>query len=164
MKNIIILVVLILVSGITYGQKNVDQVLRKYKNDEGVVSMNFSGESLKEFSNNSKKQIKSIVDNVDILLFDGKIDIDKADKAKIQSVLTRDKYDLLFDVKHKDGKVKVYATESGPHLTKLYAHVNTVGQNVHLILTGKIILEELSDLGLNFGEKADFDLFKKYSK
>ncbi|MBK8054455.1 MAG: DUF4252 domain-containing protein [Saprospiraceae bacterium] len=87
-------------SVVIYGQKNIDQVLRKYKNDEGVVNMNFTGEILKMI-NASDKKIQSTVDLVDIIVFKNTEDIDNDDKKAIQTVLTRDKFDLLVDVKNK---------------------------------------------------------------
>lgn len=101
-KFILSAVILFLsLEGVT--QKNIDQIFRKYKNDEGVVNMNFTGEVLKMF-NNSDSKIKSTVDVVDILVFQEKEDISSGDKSKILDVLTRDKFDLLVDVKNKSQK------------------------------------------------------------
>jgi hypothetical protein len=132
-----------------FGQKNIDQILRKYKNDEGVVNMNFTGEILKMF-NESKSNIKSTVEGVDILVFKKGDDIQAEDKAKIKSVLTRDKYDMLVDIKNKTHKVTLYAIDGGKFLNKIYAHVNMPDMNAYLILSGNIIFEELAKLGMDF--------------
>lgn len=131
------------------GQKNIEQIFRKYKNDEGVVNMNFTGEVLKMI-NSTDSKIKSSVDIVDILVFNENDDISNSDKDKIADVLQRDKFDLLVDVKNKNQKVKLYAVETGSFLNKVYAHVNSSEMNAYFILTGKIIFDELAKLGLDF--------------
>lgn len=130
-------------------QKNMEQIFRKYKNDEGVVNMNFTGEVLKMI-NKADSKIKSSVDVVDILVFNENDDISSSDKVKISDMLQKEKYDLLVDVKNKTQKVKLYAVESGSFLNKVYAHVNSSEMNAYFILTGKIIFEELAKLGLDF--------------
>ena len=134
-------------------QKNIDQVFRKYKNDEGVLAMNFTGDILKMMSE-SKSKIKSTIDKVEVFLFENKKDIESSDKSKISNVLSRDKFDLLIDVKNKDQKVRLYGIESGEFLNKVYAQVNTPDVNVYFILSGKIIFEELAEMGMDF-EKHD---------
>ncbi len=130
-------------------QKDIEQIFRKYKNDEGVVNMNFTGEVLKMI-NSTESKIKSSVDVVDILVLNENDDISSSDKAKISEVLQREKFDLLIDVKNKTQKVKLYAVETGSFLNKVYAHVNSSEMNAYFILTGKIIFEELAKLGLDF--------------
>ncbi len=130
-------------------QKNIDQVLRKYKNDEGVINMNFTGEILKMI-NSTEKKLKSQVEIVDVLVFQKSKDIDSQDKNDIQKVLTRDKFDLLVDVKIKTQKVKLYALDAGEYLNKVYAQVNTEDMNAYFILSGRIVFEELAKLGMDF--------------
>jgi hypothetical protein len=132
-----------------WAQKNIDQVFRKYKNDEGVVNMNFTGEVLKKF-NESKEKIKSTVDNVDIVMFKSKEDISSSDKLKIKEIITREKYDLLIDIKNKDQKVKLYAKENGNFLNHVFAQVNYDDMNMYFMLSGNIIFEELAKLGMDF--------------
>lgn len=131
------------------GQKNIDQVLRKYKNDEGVVNMNFTGESLKKI-NGAGQNLKSNIDYVDIIIFKGTQDISKSDNQTIQSVLTRDKFDLLVDVKNQSQKIRLYAVDDGAFLNKVYAQVHSDDMIAYFILSGKIIFSELSKLGMNF--------------
>lgn len=142
------------------GQKNIDQIFRKYKNDEGVVNMNFTGEVLKMF-NESKSNIKSTVENVDILVFKKGDDIDVADKAKIKSVLGRDKFDLLIDIKNKTQKVQLYAIDGGEYLNKVFAHINMPDMNAYFVLSGKIIFEELAKLGMDFQSGEGLKILQK---
>jgi hypothetical protein len=147
--NLSIIFIFFVLGNPIWAQKNIDQVLRKYKNDEGVVNMNFTGEVLKKF-NESKEKIKSTVDNVDIVMFKSKEDISSSDKLKIKEIITRDKYDLLVDIKNKDQKVKLYAKENGNFLNHVFAQVNYDDMNMYFMLSGNIIFEELAKLGMDF--------------
>ncbi len=153
--------IFILILGIyafqTNAQKNIDQVFRKYKNDAGVVAFNFTGDALNKM-NESKSKMKSTIDLVEFFLFENKKDIESSDKSKIANVLTRDKFDLLIDIKNKDQKVKLYALDSGKFLNKIYVQINTPDNNIYLILSGKIIFEELSEMGMDFqtGDMSNF--------
>ena len=130
-------------------QKNIDQVLRKYKNDEGVINMNFTGGILKMI-NSSDKKIRSNVELVDIVVFQKNQDVNSEDKVEIQNVLSKDKFDLLINVKNKTQKIQLYAVDAGEYLNKVYAHVNSGDINAYFVLSGKIIFEELAKLGLDF--------------
>jgi hypothetical protein len=141
----------------TNAQKNIDQVFRKYKNDDGVLAVNFTGDALKML-NESNSKVKSTIETVEVFLFENKKDIESSDKTKIANVLSRDKFDLLIDVKNKNQKVKLYGLESGKFLNKIYAQVNTSDVNVYFILSGKIIFEELADMGMDF-QKGDMTNF-----
>jgi hypothetical protein len=141
--------ILLISSTSLIAQASIEHVFRKYKNDEGVLNLNFTGEILKMI-NNSKANLKSKVDNVDIIVFQDKNDVNVADKAKIQNLLDKDKFDLLVDVKNKNQKVRLYAVESGSFLNKVFAHINSPELNAYFILTGKIVFEELAKLGMDF--------------
>jgi hypothetical protein len=147
-KNILLVLSLFAIHGLQ-AQKNIDQVLRKYKNDEGVVNMNFTGDVLKMISQ-ADKSLKSTVENVDILMFKNNQNISKDDLAAIEKVLNRDKYELLVDVKNKTQKVKLMAIDGGEYLNKVYAQVQSPEMNAYFVLTGKIIFEELAKLGMDF--------------
>jgi hypothetical protein len=98
----------------------------------------------------SKSKVKSTIETVEVFLFEKKKDVAGSDKTKIANVLSRDKYDLLIDIKNKDQKVRLYGIESGDFLNKVYAQVNTPDINVYFILSGKIIFDELADMGMDF--------------
>lgn len=134
-------------------QKNIDQVLRKYKNDEGVVNMNLTGEVLKMFAG-TKDEIKSTVETVDVLIFKNNTDISSDDLTKIESVLARDKFDLLVDVRDQGRKVKLYAIDSGQFLQKIFANIHSQEMNAYFVLSGNILFDELTKLGMDF-EKGD---------
>ncbi|MFZ1751213.1 MAG: DUF4252 domain-containing protein [Saprospiraceae bacterium] len=130
-------------------QKSIDHILRKYKNDQGVMVMNFTGDVLKMI-NQSDKKIQSTIDEVEILVFEEKQDIDVSDRNKIKGLLTQNKFDLLIDIKNKNQKVQLYAIEGQNYLNKVYASVNVDEFNAYFILSGKIIFSELAKLGMDF--------------
>jgi hypothetical protein len=131
------------------GQKNIDQVLRKYKNDEGVMNMNFTGE-VKKYLQSANVKLESEIDNIDVLIFEKNKNISSKDEKQIIEVLIRDGYDLMVDVRNKGEKVKLHVLESGNYLSKVFAHIESDDSNIYFIITGKIKPDELSKLNLNF--------------
>lgn len=49
MKRNIVTTLLLLITGLLFSQNAIEKVLRKYKNDEGVISLNFTGDLSKVF-------------------------------------------------------------------------------------------------------------------
>ena len=153
MKTPFALLLALFLASTAISQKNIDQVLRKYKNDEGVVNMNLTGEVLKMFAG-TKDEIKSTVETVDVLIFKNNTDISSDDLTKIESVLARDKFDLLVDVRDQGRKVKLYAIDSGQFLQKIFANIHSQEMNAYFVLSGNILFDELTKLGMDF-EKGD---------
>ncbi len=153
MKTPFALFLALFLASTAISQKNIDQVLRKYKNDEGVVNMNLTGEVLKMFAG-TKDEIKSTVETVDVLIFKNNTDISSDDLTKIESVLARDKFDLLVDVRDQGRKVKLYAIDSGQFLQKIFANIHSQEMNAYFVLSGNILFDELTKLGMDF-EKGD---------
>ena len=78
------------------------------------------------------------------MIFPKNQDISKTDVSKIKDLLSRDKFDLLLDIKNQEQKVRLYALDSGDFLAKVYAHINSPDMNAYFILSGKIIFDEVS--------------------
>ncbi|MBK9152144.1 MAG: DUF4252 domain-containing protein [Saprospiraceae bacterium] len=140
---------LMLLSFSVFGQKNVDQIFRKYKNDEGVMNLNFTGD-VKKYLKSANVDLKSEIKNIEVFIFENGKGISSRDKAEISSALNKGGYDLLVDVKDKSNNVKIYALEEGRYLSHIYANVTNSDANIFFMLSGKILLEELSKLNLNF--------------
>jgi hypothetical protein len=156
MKNILIYV-FCLVCSVATAQTSIENILRRYKNDEGVINLNFDGNSIKKMIQ-TKEKIKSEISVVDVIVFEKKANLSASDITKINTLLTRDKFELLVDSKSKDGKAKVYAVDAGPHLTQIYAQVSGNGMTAYMIIKGKIIFEELSKLGLDFDKSLGMEI------
>ena len=131
------------------GQKNIDQVLRKYKNDDGVVNLNFTGD-VKKYLQSANVKLESEIDNIDVLIFEKSKNISSKDEKQINETLIKEGFDLLVDVRNKGEKVKLHVLESGNFLSKVFAHIESEESNIYFTITGKIKLDELSKLNLNF--------------
>ncbi len=139
-------------------QNSIETVLRKYKNDDGVISLNFTGD-LSKLIKNECGDLKTKIESCEVLVFDEKSGISDSDKTKLRSALQKDKYETLMNVKDKKGKINVQAISTGETLKKVFAEVNTEGKQIYLIFTGKLYFEELSKLNLNF---EGGDVFKSF--
>ena len=123
-------------------------MLRKYKNDEGVISLNFKGD-LSKFLNNDNK-LKSTIEACEVLIFNAKDGLSKSDQSKISTALAKDKYEMLMNVKDKKGKMELHAISKGDNLSKIYANVNAENKNILVIFSGNLIFEELSKMNFDF--------------
>lgn len=126
-------------------QKKIETQLRKYKNDEGVSAMSFSGDITNFFD--EKDKIKSKVDNCEVLIFNKK-DIANKDRTKINNALEVDGYEMLMNVKSKDTKLEIYSIGTENVFSKVFARVNTGEMNMYFVFTGEIHYNELSKLNL----------------
>ncbi|MBK9254256.1 MAG: DUF4252 domain-containing protein [Saprospiraceae bacterium] len=148
-QRVLLPIFIIILSISAYGQKNIDQILRKYKNDTGVVNLNFTGDITK-YLKSSNVNLESTVDDADVFIFENQKDISTNDQEAIRLTLDKHKFESLLDFKNKDQKVKLYVLDTGKYLSKVYANVKTKDSNIYILLSGKIKPEELSKLNLNF--------------
>lgn len=136
-------------------QYAVDNVLRKYKNDSGVISMSFEGD-LTEYIMDDADPIKSSLEKVDIIVFNEGKDISNSDQKKVSSRLKKDQYDLLIKARNDGQRIDVYGIESGEALKKVYAHIVAEEMNIYFFLTGELYMEDITDLDFEkFAEKFD---------
>lgn len=149
MKRSIFTTLMVLSVFISNAQNSIEKVLRKYKNDDGVISLNFTGD-LSKFLKNECGDLKTKIESCEVLVFEGKTGVSAEDKTKLKSALARDKYETLMNVKDKRGKVTIQAISNGESLKKVYAEVYAQDRQIYLLFTGKLFFEELSKLNLNF--------------
>lgn len=149
MKKNILTCLLVLTTLLMYSQNSIEKVLRKYKNDEGVISLNFAGD-LSKFLKNECGDLKTKIESCEVLVFEGKSGVSTEDKTKLKSALASDKYETLMNVKDKKGKINIQAISNGESLKKVFAEVTAEGKQIYLVFTGKLYFEELSKLNLNF--------------
>jgi hypothetical protein len=158
MKSQFIFAMLFLFGSACFGQNSIETVLRKYKNDDGVISLNFTGD-LSKLIKNECGDLKTKIESCEVLVFDAKESISAEDKAKLRAALQKDKYEALMNVKDKRGKINLQAISTGETLKKVFAEVSTEGKEIYLIFTGKLYFDELSKLNLNFDGG---DVFKDF--
>ena len=130
-------------------QKKIGHVLRKYKNDENVMNINLNGDLTKMLSEGDVK-IESKIDLLDVLVFSKGTDVKEKHKLDIKNTLTSQGFDLLVNVKDKNGKLKLYTRENDDFIEEIYAHIYTNDMNIHFILAGEIKYSDLSKLNLGF--------------
>lgn len=130
-------------------QKKIGHVLRKYKNDENVMNINLNGDLTKMLSEGDV-DISSKIELLDVLVFSKGTDVKKKHKKDITAALATQGFDLLVNVKDKDGKLKLYTKENDDFIEEIYAHVYANELNIHFLLAGEIQYSDLSKLNLGF--------------
>ena len=149
MKKIILLFIFSVSVMSLSAQKKIGHVLRKYKNDENVMNINLNGDLTKMLSE-SDMEISSKIELLDVLVFSKGTDVKDKHKADIKSSLSSQGFDLLVNVKDKNGKLKLYTRENDEFIEEIYAHIFTNELNIHFILAGEIKYSDLSKLNLGF--------------
>jgi len=127
-------------------QKDVYHVLRKYKNDQGVVSYDMEGDFTNLFKD---RNLKSKLTKMNILVMGEDFNFDKSDQTEIDRILNNLNYELLINVKNVDGKIKLYAIDTGKYLSNLYLMGDYQGKKILVTINGEVYFEELSQLSPN---------------
>jgi hypothetical protein len=130
-------------------QHQVSNIFRKFRNDEGVKHFNLSGDVTKMLQTKDKK-LQSKVEEMHVYLFSKNHNISGNDKIKIQKALASEKFELLIKTRDKNRYVSLHGKENAGFLTQLYAELKVDGLPVYMILSGKILLSEISDMNFNF--------------
>lgn len=159
MKTNLLIIAILFSLTTAFSQNGIENILRKYKNDEGVVSLNFKGDLSKFLKGDENSTLKSKIDACEVLIFSNKEDIDNDDKTKIKTALNKDKYEMLVNVKDKKGRMELHAISKGDVLSKVYATINADNKNIFVIFTGSLVFEELSKMNLDFEGGEAFKTF-----
>ncbi len=159
MKKISLVLILFISSMAIYGQ-SMDKVLRKYRNDDGVISLNFAGD-MSRFMKTSNVKLKSKVTSCDVLIFNEPNDIKPSDYAKIKSNLSSKNFEQLISVKDKRGKANIHIISKGETISEVFAIVSAEKRNMYVTLTGTMYLEELGKLNMFFDGGNDLSKFLK---
>ena len=160
MKKISLLLIGIITFGAVSAQNNLELTFKKLKNNDNVISLSFD-EKVMDYVENKDKDWKTLIDKVEIIMFDSSSDLADNDKAKMDKALSLDQYDLLIDAKSKEGKVKLYSLSKEHHIASIYATMKADKYQIYFLVKGNIVLEELSEMGLNFKGAEAFDMLKR---
>ncbi len=131
-------------AGTGFSQYGVENVLRKYKNDENVLSMSLEGNLSSLFPQNDS--IKSIVKTLSFVMFEGGNDLSAKDQKRIKERIKTDQYDLLVSVREGDKKVKIYGIDHDDSISKAFAQINSEEFNIYVVFEGNLYYEELSKI------------------
>ncbi|MCB0690634.1 MAG: DUF4252 domain-containing protein [Saprospiraceae bacterium] len=146
MKITLSIITFILCISPIMSQKDVYHVLRKYKNDQGVVSYDMEGDFTNLFKD---RNLKSKLTKMNILVMGEDFNFDKSDQTEIDRILNNLNYELLINVKNVDGKIKLYAIDTGKYLSNLYLMGDYQGKKILVTINGVVYFEELSQLSPN---------------
>lgn len=69
MEKYIFIAVLLMSTSLLFSQNAIKKVLRKYKNDDGVISLNFTGD-LSKFLKNECGDLKTKIESCEVLIFE----------------------------------------------------------------------------------------------
>lgn len=149
MKNLIAVLILSLTSISISAQYGVDNIFRKYKNDSGVIAWQFEGDLSSFLDRKDGKSIKSSIKSVEFILFNEGKNISEKDQDKLKSKIESDNYEVLIQARDKGKRIKILGIEDGEAIKKVFAQVKSDEYNIYFFLTGKIYLEDLSELNID---------------
>lgn len=142
------MIVFALLFSMTAFSQNPYNILRKYKNDDGVVAIKFEGDMLNLLKSEGET-LKSELDYMDIIVFKEGKDMKKEDKKELTSLLKKENFQMLINAKHEQGKLKIMGLDGGDWISKVYANVQSDKANVYVVMKGKIYFEELQKLNVD---------------
>ncbi len=149
MKNLIAILIFTITAIGLNAQYGVDNIFRKYKNDSGVIAWQFEGDLSSFLDRKDGKSIKSSIESVEFILFNEGKNISEKDQAKLKRKVESDNYEVLVQARDKGKRIKILGIEDGDVINKVFAQVKSDEYNVYFFLTGKIFLEDLSELNID---------------
>ena len=109
-------------------------LLRQYKNNDGVMAIKFDGDVMGILDQVDGAEIKSELEYMDIIVFKEGTDITDADQAKLKSGLEKEKYELLVNVKDGKNRVRVMGLDNGDTISQVFINANTEKANIYVCI------------------------------
>lgn len=157
-----IAVFLVILASDLRAQTDIFHLLRKYKNDSGVLYFDAGSMLRKKLTADSKMSSQIVA--ADVYIFEGVNDVNASDKQKINSFVSSKSFDVLIDAKQKGSNTKLFVREKGDFLEELVGIVHYDKYRIYIFAKGKLVYEELSKLGLNFDQGGGLELFEDIQK
>jgi len=148
MKNLLVILIFTFTTIGLNAQYGVDNILRKYKNDPGVIAWQFEGDLASFLNRKDGEAVKSSIESVEFIIFNEGKNLSEKDQEKLEKKIDSDNYEMLVQARDKGKKIKILGIEEGDIIKKVFAQVKSEGYNVYFFLTGKIYLEDLSALDI----------------
>lgn len=148
MKNILAILLFTFTAIGLNAQYGVDNVLRKYKNNPGVIAWQFEGDIASFLDRNDGQALKSSIESVEFIIFNEGKNISEKDAEKLNKRIESDNYETLIQARDKGKKIKILGIEEGEIIKKVFAQIKSDEYNVYFFLTGQIYLEDLSALDI----------------
>lgn len=149
MKNLLAILIFTIATIGLNAQHGVDNIFRKYKNDSGVLSWQFEGDLASFLDRKDGEAVRSSVESVEFILFNEGKNISDKDKDKLKEKIQGDNYEVLVQARDQGKQIKILGIEDGDIIKKVFAQVVSDDYNVYFFLTGKIFLEDLSQLNID---------------
>jgi len=140
------------ITATTFAQGTPHNILRKYKNNDGVMSLKFEGDVLDLINRKDGEELKSKLDYMDIIVFKEGSDLSDSDRTALKQSLSNDNFEMLINAKDGKNKVKIMGLDTGDNLSHVFVNANTEKANIYVVIKGELFFEELKDLNL---EKVD---------
>lgn len=136
----------------SFSQTKIESVLRKYRNDDNVMALMYEGEKLQNMIKQNK-DLKSVVNFIDIVVFKKNADVSKGDKDKIKTLLLKDGYDLLINLKSPEGKALVQGIGDENTLKKVFVQAQNEEFSIYAIMAGDVHLDEIAAIASSVNMK-----------
>ena len=149
MKNLLAILIFTIATISLNAQYGVDNIFRKYKNDSGVISWQFEGDLASFLNRKDGEAIKSNIESVEFILFNEGKNISDNDQEKLKKKIDGDNYELLIQARDQGKNIKILGIEDGDVIKKVFAQIKSDDYNIYFFLTGKIYLEDLSELNFD---------------
>jgi hypothetical protein len=170
MKKIIIGLIGVCLTGMTFAQKDVvSAVFDKYAGNEGFTTVNISGDMLKLFAQAEEQRrdttFTSKLSEVRILALEK--DCDKPAtidlRAEVYDKLDKSVYKEMMTVKQSDEDVIILVRESNGRIAELLIIVGGKDDNALIQVKGDMLLSEMADMAGQYQMKG-FDHLKMLEK
>lgn len=149
MKYLSSLLLLLAICTASMAQSEPHNILRKYKNNDGVMALKFEGDVMNMLQKADGQPLKSDLEYMDIIVFKKDTDISKADQAALMQSLANDNFELLINARAGGNKIKLLGLDNGESLSHVFLNANTEEVNVYVVMKGSLYFEELKDINLD---------------
>ena len=159
MKFIFILPLMIFMN-VSYGQSNLDELFKDFKQQGDNFNIELDGDILK-WKDEKTSELQTQIDKIRLIIFEKGKCLDKSTYQKVKDIVRRESFEDLLYARDGKEKVEVFAKESGEYITDLFLLITTEDQSIILNISGKIKLDELKKLDMNM---KGFDKLKNLYK
>ncbi len=151
MKKIIqITLVLLFCASATFAQKSVDQLFNQYRDTEGAIKMDLTGNILELLDDELTKGIGSKIDDINIVIMKEGFDFTSDNAKEIKSALRSSEYEELINMRDEGNQIGIYVIEKGDIIKNLFLMINGSGeQNVLVKVSGNLSYDDFKDIDLS---------------
>jgi len=149
MRKVLFVLSLSFIANVAFSQADVASLFSKYSEVDDVIHLKMGGDM---FNKSEDSEIASDVDKVEVIIFPEGMESAREDLTNLGSFATRDNYELLMEVKTKDGnKIRAFTIGQNEIFSSLVLSV--VGESMVLVkLDGTLHKSDIDGLDLENGD------------